>query len=115
MSDLAEMGAACSWKQKGEDKMLRIAIITCVLLASAAAFGADGPITINGCVTSGVEGCLFIKSPQGSYALYVAPPRPDPGRGIGVTGTVSNGPNLCMAGPGIKVDKWSYNLLPCEK
>jgi hypothetical protein len=95
--------------------MLKNALVTCGLLASSAAFGADGPVTMSGCVSGGVEGCLFITSPQGKYALFVTAPGPEPGRGISVTGTVGNGPNICMSGPGIKVGTWSYRDLPCAK
>ena len=95
--------------------MLKTVFVAGGLLAASAAFGADGPVTIGGCTSSGVEGCLFITSPQGKYALFVKPPRPDPGRGISVTGTISNDPNICMAGPGIKVETWSYNEQQCPK
>jgi hypothetical protein len=96
-----------------EGEMLKNAIIVCALLLASTAFGADGPVTIKGCTSSGVEGCLFITSPQGNYPLFVKPPRPDPGRGISVTGTISNDPNICMAGPGIKVSTWSYSDQQC--
>jgi hypothetical protein len=95
--------------------MLKKALIACALLSTPAAFAADGPITIEGCTSSEVEGCLFITSPQGKYALFVKPPRPDPGRGISVTGTISNDPNICMAGPGIKVETWSYSAQQCPQ
>jgi hypothetical protein len=72
-------------------------------------------ITTSGCTSGTVEGCLILKSPRGNYTLYVAPPRPLPGRGVTVTGTISNGPNFCMAGPGIVVQKWNYNRLHCPK
>jgi len=62
-----------------------------------------------------VENCVFITSPQGTYALFVTPPRPEPGRGISVKGTISNDPNICMSGPGIKVESWSYSEQPCPK
>ena len=61
--------------------MLKTAIAACALRAGSAAFGADGPVTINSCASSGVEGCPLITSPQGTYALYASPPRPDPGKG----------------------------------
>ena len=64
--------------------MLKNAMLTFALLAASAAFAADGPVTINGCTSPGVENCLFIDTPQGKYALFVKPPRPDPGRGISV-------------------------------
>jgi hypothetical protein len=95
--------------------MLKNAMVACVLLFAPAAFAADGSVTINGCTSSEVEGCLFIASPQGKYALFVKPPRPDPGRGISVTGTVSSDPNICMAGPGIKVETWSYSDKQCPQ
>jgi len=93
------------------------------LLSGTAVAGEDpfplvGPmkqITTSGCVSGRVEGCLFLKSPKGKYSLYVMAPRPSPGRGINVTGLVSGGPNICMAGPGIVVQKWSYNRLRCPK
>jgi hypothetical protein len=95
--------------------MLKYATVVCGVLVGSAAFGADGPVTINGCTSSGVENCVFITSPQGTYALFVAPPRPEPGRGISVKGTISNDPNICMSGPGIKVESWSYSEQPCAK
>jgi hypothetical protein len=95
--------------------MLKRAIFVCGLLSSSVAIGAAGPITISGCTATGVENCLFITSPQGTYSLYIAPPRPEPGRGISVTGTINNGPNICMTGPGIKVETWNYSELPCPK
>ena len=95
--------------------MLKNTMIACAMLASSAAFGADRPVMINGCSSAGVEGCLFINSPQGTYALYVKPPVPGPGRGITVTGTISNDPNICMTGPGIRVQKWSYSDQDCSK
>ena len=93
--------------------MLKNAMVTCALLFAPAAFAADGSVTVNGCTSSEVEGCLFVTSPQGKYASFVKPPRPDPGRGISVTGTVSSDPNICMAGPGIKVETWSYSDQQC--
>jgi hypothetical protein len=95
--------------------MLRNLMAACGLLLASAAFGADGPVTIGGCTSSGVEGCLFITSPQGKYALFVKAPHPDPGRGISVTGTISNDPNICMTGPGIKVETWTYSDQQCPK
>jgi hypothetical protein len=95
--------------------MLKNAMLIFALLTASTAFAADGPVTINGCTSTGVENCLFIDSPQGKYALFVKPPRPDPGRGISVTGAISNDPNICMAGPGIKVETWSYSEQQCPK
>jgi hypothetical protein len=95
--------------------MLKNTLVATALLFAPAAFAADGPVTIKGCTSSEVEGCLFITSPQGKYALFVKPPRHDPGRGISVTGTVSSDPNICMAGPGIKVETWSYNDQQCPQ
>jgi hypothetical protein len=101
-------------EEKGR-AMLKTAILTFALLTASAAFAADGPVTINGCTSTGVENCLFIDTPQGKNALFVKPPRPDPGRGISVTGAISNDPNICMAGPGIKVETWSYSEQQCPK
>jgi hypothetical protein len=95
--------------------MLKTAIIGCGVALASSAFAADGPVTINGCTSSEVEGCIFVTSPQGKYALFVKPPRPDPGRGISVTGTISNDPNICMAGPGLKVTSWSYSDQQCPQ
>ena len=95
--------------------VLRTLIFACGMLASSIAFGADESITTSGCVSGGVEGCLFLASPKGNYALYIKAPRPSPGRGVTVTGTISNGPNICMTGPGIVVTKWEYNQLQCAK
>ena len=95
--------------------MLKNALIACALSVSSAAFCADEHVTISGCASGGVEGCVFIASPQGTYALFVSPPRPAAGRGIRVTGTINNGPNICMTGPGIKVEKWTYTHRNCQK
>jgi hypothetical protein len=95
--------------------MLRNAIMVCALLTSSAAFSADGPIVMRGCTSGGVEGCLFVKSPKGTYALYIAEPRPEQGRGISMTGTINNGPNICMTGPGIQVAKWHYIHRRCPQ
>jgi hypothetical protein len=72
--------------------MLKNAIVVCLLIVNSAALAADKHVTIKGCASAGVENCLFITSPQGRYALYVTPPRPVPGRGIRVTGTISERP-----------------------
>jgi len=102
--------------QKAGDFMLKISTIICALFVSSTAFAAD-TVTMSGCLSGGVEGCLFLKTPKGKYTLYVMPPRPSPSRGLGVTvtGTISNGPNFCMAGPGIVVQKWNYNRMRCPK
>ena len=95
--------------------LLKRAMVAGLLLAGSMAFATEEHVTISGCTSTGVEGCIFLSSPQGSYALYVAAPRPLPRRGVSVTGTISDGPNICMAGPGIKVEKWSYTNLDCPK
>jgi hypothetical protein len=95
--------------------MLKNAIVVCLLIVNSAVLAADKHVTIKGCASAGVENCLFITSPQGRYALHVTPPRPVPGRGIRVTGTISDGPNICMTGPSIKVETWRYTHLHCPK
>src|SRR5579863_416731 len=82
--------------------MLKNAMLIFTLLTASAAFAADGSVTINGCTSTGVENCLFIDTPQGKYALFVKPPRPDPGRGISVTGAISNDPISAWRGQASK-------------
>jgi hypothetical protein len=106
-------------------RTIAIAIgLVSLLCGAARADGLPGPwpfpwlgkqITASGCTSGTVEGCLLLKSPGGNYTLYVMQPRPLPGRGVTVTGVVDNGPNICMAGPGIRVQKWNYNRLHCPK
>jgi hypothetical protein len=96
---------------------MKIFVLACcgALMMSSAALAADR-ITISGCTSSGPEGCLFLKTVNvwgKSYPLFVAPPRPAPGRGVTVTGTLTNNPSMCFATPGIKVQRWHYNRLPC--
>ena len=93
--------------------MLKATIIVGALLVSTAAFSQE--VTMRGCVTGAPEGCLVLKSPHGSYTLYVVPPRPAPGRGITATGTISHFPDFCMMGPGLKVAKWHYNRMRCPR
>lgn len=95
--------------------MLKKLTIACALFASPPSFAAAGNVAMSGCVSGGLEGCLFLKSARGTYSLYVGNPRPSPGRGINVIGTFDNGPNACMIGTGIRVLRWSYNRLRCPK
>jgi hypothetical protein len=89
---------------------------TAIVLTATSAFAA-GPktVVISGCTTGGVEGCMFLNTPQLRYALYASPPRPAVGRGVTVNGTIEEGPGICLFTPGIRVQRWSYNKLRCPK
>ena len=95
--------------------MLKNAMLIFALLTASTAFAADGPVTINGCTSTGVENCLFIDTPQGKYALFVEPPRPDPGRGRDQRERSATIPISAWRGRAIKVETWMYSQQQCPE
>lgn len=62
-----------------------------------------------GCVESGVDArCLIVRDVAHSrlYSIIVGDPRPVPGEGIEFTGTVHQGPPVCMQGTAIEIEHW---------
>ena len=63
-----------------------------------------------GCVEAGVEaGCLIVRDVRAGklYNIIVGDPRPTPGEGIEFTGTLRQGPSVCMQGAAIEVERWA--------
>lgn len=62
-----------------------------------------------GCVETGVDArCLIVRDVAHSrlYSILVGDPRPVPGEGIEFTGTLHQGPTVCMQGTAIEVEHW---------
>jgi len=96
--------------------MLRTIMAAGLMLMATSALAAGAKTAVfNGCTSGGVEGCLFLNTPQLRYALHVMPPRPAVGRGITVWGTIDDRLGVCMFTPAIRVQKWSYNKMRCPK
>jgi hypothetical protein len=63
-----------------------------------------------GCVEAGVEArCLVVRDVRAGklYNIIVGDPRPTLGEGIEFTGTLRQGPNVCMQGAAIEVERWA--------
>lgn len=95
--------------------MLRSMVSIGFILVAAQAVAAESPITVSGCTSGGVEGCIFLATPAQRYALLVNAPKPALGRGVTVRGVLSDEINICMSGAAIKVQRWSYNRMRCPK
>jgi hypothetical protein len=69
-------------------------------LAAAASAAAAADVTVSGCARAGVEaGCVVISGADGTlYNISAAQPRPQPGSGGQVTGTVSSNLSACQQG-----------------
>jgi hypothetical protein len=87
--------------------MLRAVVPIGVIPMAAQAVAAERPITVSGCTSGGIEGCIFLNKPGQRYALLVNAPKPALGRGVTVKGVLDDGPSLCMFSPAIKVQRWN--------
>ena len=97
-----------------------------VVAISAVPAQAQTKVTVNGCVSGGVEsastmkmGCLIIRDRAStqSYQINAAKPQPDPAKGLVVhlTGTVkTGGVDVCMQGPVLENIKWNYTRMKCQ-
>ena len=89
-------------------------------IVHAQAEPAGKRVTVNGCVSRGVEfGCLIIRDRKTNlpYSIGSASPRPDAARGLMVhlTGVVSRKPDTCLQGPVLEKVKWNYTKTECPK
>lgn len=100
-------------------KRLRPLLAIAVLAGSAVAMGQQPnmphpqpqPKKVHGegCVENGVDArCLLVRDVAHArlYSILVGDPRPTPGEGIEFTGTVHQGPSVCMQGTLIQVEHW---------
>jgi hypothetical protein len=63
-----------------------------------------------GCVEAGVDAsCLIVRDVHAGkiYNILVGDPKPAAGEGIEFTGTLHQGPSICMQGGVIEVERWA--------
>jgi hypothetical protein len=100
--------------------MMRAHVFT-IMMAAAVMCGAQQPevpkpqpevkkVHGEGCVEAGVDArCLVVRDVRAGklYNILVGDPRPTLGEGIEFTGTLREGPNVCMQGAAIEVERWA--------